>query len=486
VIILGPDGIDVPEKRRVLTPEDKLDELMLYYQTRPAAFVQDVIEADPDPQQIDVLNAISQPGAKVTVRSGRGPGKTAVESWVVLWFLSCFPNCRVPCTASSGHQLFDVLWAEIAKWRGQMNAMFGEVLLQTHEKLVIKGAEQHRFSVARTSRPDQPESLQGFHADNLCFVIDEASGINDAVFIAAEGSLSSKGSRILMASNPTRADGYFFRSHTKDRAEWTCLHLRHDRSRFVEKKWAEEMARKYGDTSNAYRVQVLGEFPTQSDDTLIPIDWVTSAIGRDIELQAAFRKVAGLDVARYGNDANGFIVRQGQVITRIDEWSQCDLMATCGRVAVAYRDDKAFDSIYVDVIGLGSGVVDRLREMGIPAFGVNVAESPSGANDVRFMRLRDQLWWSVRDFFYGYGCRIEPGLKLADQLVAECSGIRYALTSSGKTLVESKDDMKKRGLASPNLADALCLTFAPGPAVSMVQTRSKARNIRVVSADGWT
>lgn len=488
MIIIGPKGKiqKVVRKPVVLSPESQLSELIAEYKTDPEGFVYDVIKADPDEQQAEILRAVAQPGAHVSVRAGHGTGKSSVESWIILWYLSCFDDCRIPCTAPSAHQLYDILWAEVAKWRGQMNTLFSQRLLQTQDKIVVRGQERNQFAIARTSRRDQPEALQGFHAENVLFVIDEASAVEDKVFEVAEGALSSAGSRVIMCGNPTRSDGYFFRSHTTDRAHWNCIHMSSERSRFVDKKWSEEMALKYGKDSNVYRVRVLGEFPTQSDDTLIPIDWVTAAVGRDIDIQPAFRRIAGLDVARFGNDANGYVVRQGQVITKIAEWSHCDLMATCGRVAAAYRENKEFDAVYVDVIGMGSGVVDRLQEMGVPAFGINVAESPSGANDGRFMRLRDQLWWAVREWFSGHGCRIEPGLTLCDQLIAECSGVRYNLTSAGKTVIESKDDMKKRGMASPNLADSLCLTFAPGKEVSVVQTRARARKVIVPSSLGWT
>jgi hypothetical protein len=142
-----------------------------------------------------------------------------------------------------------------------------------------------------------------------------------------------------------------------------------------------------------------------------------------------------------------------------------------------------FDTLAVDSIGLGAGVVDRLREMHVPCVGVNVAEASS--QSARFMRLRDQLWWACREFFTERQSRISPDLALKDDLIGELTGIRYGFSSNGKIKVEGKDEMKKRGLASPNLADALCLTFAEGVSDSP-SGLCAARKIRVAPARGWT
>lgn len=401
---------------------------------------------------------------------------TAVEAWTVLWFISCFNDCRIPCTAPTAHQLNDILWPEIAKWRRAMRADFGQVLQQHSEKLSIIGFQDDAFAVPRTARKENPDALQGFHATNLMYIVDEASGIEDVIFEAAEGALSSPGARILMAGNPTKVEGYFARSHGKDRSQWVTLHLSCEDSTLVDPLWVKEMEKKYGRASNVFKVRVLGEFPTQSDDTLIPIDWITSAIARDISPTGRANRIAGLDIARFGDDANSLVVRGGPVLMYADQWQYCDLMETCGKVVKAWKENL-FDAVYADVIGLGAGVVDRLKELGVPVVGVNVAESPAFDQTGRFVRLRDQLWWGVREWFQGLGCRIEPGVGFREDLAAQLTTIRYGLTSDGKLKIEGKDEMKKRGLVSPNLADALCMTFAPGPIVEPQRFKPKKRRV---------
>ena len=440
------------------------------YRADPVAFVREVIHAEPDEEQQGILRAIAKPGARVSVSSGNGCGKTTTLAWVILWFLCMYGDCKIPCTAPSSNQLFDNLWAEIGKWRSRMNGWFAASLRQLSDRLEVIGAERTRFAVARTAKKEQPEALQGFHAANLLFALDEASGIPEEIFQVAEGSMSTPGARMIMISNPTRNDGYFYDSHHKDRARWQTFTLNAEKSLRVSPAECERKALKYGRDSNYYRVRVLGQFPLASDDTMIPLEWVTSAIGRDIIVtQGAHKRIAGLDVARFGDDACALVIRQGPKVSHIDQWRQIDLMATVGRVVKAYRVDHLFDCVAVDMIGMGSGVLDRLKEQGIPVMGVNVAESPSMNPDM-YMRLRDQLWWECRSWFQSRGCRIDSGLcvanahgdNLGDQLTAELTTIRYKIESSGKIKAEGKDEMKRRGLDSPNIADALCLTFAVG------------------------
>lgn len=431
---------------------------LVAYRNDPVLFVREVMKGEPDERQAEIMRAVAEPGSRVSVRSGHGVGKSTCLAWLILWFVSLMRDCKVPCTAPSSNQLFDNLWAEIALWRGRMDGVFASELRQLADRLEVIGSEKTRFAAARTASRDRPEALQGFHAKNLMFVVDEASGVLDEVFTGpVEGALSTEGARIVMMSNPTRSEGYFYDSHHKDRKNWKCFTLNAEECKRVSPEECRRKAEKYGRDSNYYRVRVLGEFPLASQDQLIPLEWVTSAVGRDIEKDTGQRRIAGLDVARFGDDSTAFVIRQGPVITYIEEWSGQDLMQTVGRIVRAYREKRMFDVVAVDVIGMGGGVVDRLREQGIPVYSVNVAEASSMRGG--FHRLRDELWWSCREWFEGKGVRIEPGLELTDKLIGELTTVRYKVLSAGKILVESKDEMKKRKLASPNIADSVCLTF---------------------------
>jgi hypothetical protein len=269
-----------------------------------------------------------------------------------------------------------------------------------------------------------------------------------------------------MTSNPTRTSGYFFDSHHKRRASWHTMRVACQDSSRVAPRYLDEMREAYGADSNIYRVRVLGEFPVSEDDVVIPLDLVEAAVSRQVQ-GVPFKPVWGVDVARFGDDRTAIAVRLGNTMPQVVEhWHGADLMQTVGRIHDRYRDAQARDragvegvlpgEILVDVIGIGAGVVDRLRELGLPVRGVNVGESAAG--DGRYMRLRDQLWWRAREWLEERDCAMveDPAL------IAELTGVKYALTSSGKLQVESKDAMKERGMRSPDLADAWVLTFAGG------------------------
>lgn len=372
--------------------------------------------------------------------------------------MSCFFPCKIPATAPTSHQLSDVLWAELAKWHRVLKDRIPELGAEFEWKsdvFELKDAPKESFAVARTSRPEQPEALQGFHAESLLFLIDEASGVPDKVFEVAEGALSTEGAFVLMLANPTRMEGYFYDSHHKMRERWAALHWDGEDSPLVSKQYVEDMALKYGRDSSIFRVRVKGDF-AGSPDGVIPLDLIESAIGRGVKPYGEV--VWGMDVARFGTDRTALAKRQGNTLLEpIKFWSGKDLMQTVGLLKIEYDAARVKPGvIHIDSIGLGSGVVDRAKEIGLPVNGVNVAESPSVRE--QYSRMRDELWFKAREWFQGR----DVTMPADESLVAELTLPIYRHLSTGKIQVESKDDMKKRGVTSPDLADAFCLTFAIG------------------------
>lgn len=447
----------------------------------PVLWIREVIGVEPTEQQIAILNAIALPGAKIAVKSGTGTGKTSLSAWVITWFLVFHTDCKSLCTSPSSSQLFDNLWAECAKWIDVMPPIFKDQYKWMSDTIKINGSE-NRFAIARTARPEKPEALQGAHADNMLYIIDEASGVAQKVFEVAEGGLSTPDTRVLLMSNPTRADGYFYDCFNKNRKFWQCFTLNGEESPRVSREYIENSKAKYGEDSDFYRIRIKGEFPLASDDTLIRLCDIEAAIDRDIADNST-EKIAGLDIARYGKDACAIVIRHGNVIHHIDMWRNKDTMETCGKVKQMYLE-KMFTKINVDVIGMGSGVADRLIEMGIPTCPINVAEC--SAMSEKFVRLRDELWWKARELFNNKLSRIEPKTNYKDDLIGELSCIKYRLTSDGKIKIETKDEMKKRGLESPNIADALCLSLAEGTVVSNSWGNGGGNIESKPNPDGWS
>ena len=447
----------------------------------PTLFVETVLQATPQKWQAQALEAISKHD-RVAIKSGHGVGKTAFESWVVLWWLMTHYPCKVAVTANSAHQLSDVLWTEIDRWARNMPQAFKDLLEFKSDKISLKGATDS-FAVARTSRRENPESLAGFHSPHMLFVVEEASGVPNVIFETASGALSTPGAKIIMCGNPTRSDGYFYDAFHSDRDKWHCITVSCEEGEYVDPKFIDEMAQKYGAESNVFKVRVLGEFPTQSDDVLLPLHLIEDAVTRDVEAGPTTPVVWGLDVARFGGDRSALAKRQGNVLVEpIKTWQNKDLMELAGIVLSEY-DAVPYSmrpqAIYIDAIGLGAGLADRLRELDMPAVAVSVSETASLKD--RFNRLRDELFWSCREWFEARDCHIPDD----GTLMAELSGIRYKYLSTGKLKVESKDEMKRRGQRSPDVADAFVLTFAGQGAVAGGYSRGYNHNRTLKPKTNW-
>ncbi|MCP4328410.1 MAG: terminase B [Alphaproteobacteria bacterium] len=438
------------------------------WRREPARFVTEVFDVAPEPWQLAALTAIADHD-RLAIRSGHGVGKSALLAWLVLWWLTTRYPAKVPCTAPSGHQLQDVLWGEIGCWARRMPEPLRAHFDIKRDRVDLADGGQS-FAVARTARKEHPEAFQGFHADHLLFVVDEASGVADPIFEAGQGAMSTAGAKTVMAGNPTRNSGYFHDAFHGLRHLWVTMKVGCADSRLVDPAYIAEVADKYGAESNVYRVRVLGEFPRSEDDVVIPLHLVEEAVKRDVE---GFGPVAwGLDVARFGSDRSALCKRHGnQVPDPIRAWRQKDTMQVAGLVAAEFRETRPAERparIVVDAIGLGAGVADRLRELGLPAVALNVAEA--AAEGERYQRLRDELWFRARDWFQRRECRLAAD----PALIGELSRVRYAITSSGRIKVESKDEMKRRGMASPDLADAFVLTFAGGGNARLAATPAYA------------
>lgn len=444
----------------------------------PALFAQEVLGAKPTEQQWEASRSIVEK-RRVSIRSGHGTGKSTFMAWAVLWFLACYFPAKVPCTAPTGHQLSDVLWSEIAKWHRKMAERFpalAEQFERTSEEFRMKSNPQESFAVARTSRPERPEALQGFHSEHILFLIDEASGVADNVFEVAEGALSTDGAYVLMAANPTRQSGYFFDSHHKMRSAWAALHWDGEASPNVSKQYVENMAKKYGRQSPVFKVRVKGDF-VAAPDGVISLELCEAAKTREVLVNGSAQVVWGVDVARFGDDSSALAKRKGNhQLEPVREWWGKDTMQLAGLIKAewdATPQNMRPAVINVDVIGIGAGVVDRLKELNLPVVGVNVSESPAVNNrsDRQFNRLRDELWWKSREWLEARDCRFADD----DETVGELTTPTYSILSNGLIKVEGKDEMRARGVKSPNRADAWNLTFAETRVVSREPPRQENR-----------
>lgn len=442
-------------------------EFVRRYENDPAGFCYNVLGVTLDPWQAQAMEDIRKGERRITIRSGHGVGKSAFIALACVWALTVHSNVKIVMTAPSGPQLNDVLFAEVKMWLKKLPAGLSSLFEVKSDRIELKAAPEEVFLSVRTSRAETPEALAGVHADAglVLLIADEASGIPEPVYEAASGSMSGHNCCTVLLGNPTRGSGFFFDTHHRLRSMWKCYHVSCLTSPRVTQDFVDDMKARYGEDSNAFRVRVLGEFPRAEDDTLISYELASAALERDIVLDPRTPdRYWGVDLARFGNDASALCKRFGTVVPeRVKVWKNADLMQSVGIVKAEY-DATPLDmrplSIFADVIGLGAGFVDRARELGLPVIGINVSESPSFGSQDSFHRLRDELWGAGKAFFEARNCRIEGD----EDLIAELCMPRYRFVGS-KLTMETKDDMKRRGLASPNRADAFLLTFAAGAAI---------------------
>jgi phage terminase large subunit len=352
-----------------------------------------------------------------------------------------------------------VLLPELMMWIERLPPILRSLLECFSDRVELKKAPASSFISAKTSTKERPQAMAGMHSDNMLIICDEASEIHDEVYEAISGSMAEEEARQILISNPTRLSGLFFRSHHGEAHLWTRFHVPSTDSKLVTPKWIAEQRDSL--SANGFRRRVLGEFPTQEEDTLIAADLVEAAMERDIGVDPTALLIYGVDVARKGKDRTAIVKRRGNVVLECIAWHKDDLMPTVGRIVAEARKDRPAE-ICVDSIGVGGGVADRLREIVRESQGelkfvvrdVNVAETE--AMDTRVSRLRDALWWRVKEWLERKSCKLPAD----EDLKADLVGPTYDYLSNGKIKIESKDDMRGRGLRSPDLGDALCLTFA--------------------------
>lgn len=438
---------------------DGLRDFVTSYRDDPVGFVRVVLGAEPDAWQATVLEWIAAGERRISIRAGHGVGKSSTCAWLLIWHMVVkFPQKSV-VTAPTAGQLYDALFSEVKFWINKLPEPIRELFDMTSEKITLRAAPEASFISARTSSTDRPEALAGIHSEHVLLICDEASAIPEAVYESAAGSMSGHSAATVLIGNPTRNSGLFFRTHHQLSNEWRTMHVSCVDSPRVSKDFIEQIKSTYGETSNAYRVRVLGEFAKSEDDTLIPAELVDSAMVRDVAMNPQESLVYGVDVARFGDDRSVLCKRRGQVVTEFKTWQGLDLMQLVGAIVNEAKIEKPAE-IMIDSIGLGSGVADRLREvfgeLKIPTAVRDVNVSESSAMNPTASKLRDDLWLALKDWLNTRTCKLPKMDDLRQELVAPT----FTFSSSGKILVESKASMKKRGMRSPDHADSLCLSLA--------------------------
>jgi hypothetical protein len=394
---------------------------------------------------------------QIAVASGNGPGKSTLAAWIILWGLSTFEDTRGVITANTETQLRTKSWAELSKWHRLFIAKHWFELTAT--AIYAKNPEHER-----TWRIDQvpwsehkTEAFAGLHnkGKRIIVIFDEASAIPDKIWEVSEGALTDENTQILwlVFGNPTRNTGRFKECWGKFRHRWKQWQIDIRKSHLVNQQQIKQWIEDLGIDSDWVRVHVLGVFPKASDLQFIPNDIVEAARGRQLEAHKYIfaPKIIGVDNAWTGGDEIVLGLRQGLVYRQLQVFQRNEDDAIIAGAVAKWEDAEKADAVFID-LGYGTGVFSFGKQMNrqwmLVSFGAK-------SNTIGFANKRAEIWGKTKQWLQEGGC-MPDDQRLADDL----TGPEAYPKLSGEILLESKEDMKKRGLASPNRADALALTFA--------------------------
>ena len=486
----GPQIKDDPEAFVLLvfpwgqanTPLERFDGPRKW-QRRVLRMLRDHIAANRGQLEMDTLRA--------AVSSGRGIGKSALVSWLILWMLTTRIGSTVMVSANSEAQLRGVTWGELTKWAAMaINSHWWEIsatklvpaqwLTQIVERDLKKGT-RYWAAEGRLWSEENPDAYAGTHnMDGMMLIFDEASGIADAIWPVGAGFFTENIlDRYWFAfSNPRKNTGYFFECFHGKRDFWKTMQIDARTVEGTDPRVYRQIIDEYGEDSPQARVEVYGEFPAQGEDQFIAPRLVEDAEKRPAWKDPSAPIVLGVDPARSGADSTVIVARQGRDLLAIRRYRGDDTMTVVGHVIEAIEDFQPALTV-IDEGGLGYGILDRLTEQRYKVRGVNFGWKAKAS--IMWGNKRAELWGTMREWLK------TASIPKDRQLKTDLTGPKTKPDSSGTVYLESKKDMKSRGLASPDAADALACTFAFPLAHREYNPRPERRTVNergAVSA-GW-
>lgn len=400
---------------------------------------------------------------RVAVASGHGVGKSALIAMLVKWGLDTCEDTRIILTANTENQLLTKTMPEVAKWSNL--AITSDWFRPTATALIanVPGHEKAWRCDAIPWSVNNTEAFAGLHnkGRRIIVIYDEASGIIPKVWEVTLGALTDEGTEIIWIAfgNPTQNTGSFREAFGKHRHLWKTRQIDSRDVEGTNKAYLDEIVQTYGEDSDITKVRVRGMFPSASSLQFIASGLADAARARQVAVEDFEPIVIGVDVARFGDDSSTIYTRKGRDARSVPpvRLHGVDTMQLAARVAEHQRLHSAA-IVCVDEGGIGAGVVDRLKQLGLPVVGVQFGGKPLGAvklsNNIKVANRRAEMWAIMREWLEGGA--IPDDQRLYDDLI----GIEYGFNANDQILLEKKEHMKKRGLASPDDGDGLALTFA--------------------------
>ncbi len=452
-------------KQQLATVENR----RLYsYRDNPIGFVDDILHEEPWAVQREIMSTLWDRG-RVVVPSCFASGKSWTAARVVMAWVATAPDAIAITTATTWNQVETILWGEIRK--GWQPSLPGRLLPRAPEWVISPSNWARGLSVV------DPTNLQGYHEGRVLVVVDEAAGVEAPIYEAINGLLAGGDSACLLIGNPIESSGPFYEAASNPR--WKCIPISAFDTpnllapdgevpypKLVTKEWVEERRDEWGEDDPRWISKVLGQFPDVGTRIIIPLAWFDRLVKppqplAPVEHEKTDRPQMGLDIARFGNDDSAICIRRGPEILHLERIHGASGPEVGGWAARRARE-YGVTRIWGDSGGLGGPVLDFMRAAGLSVVDVNAGSKTNHPED--FVMLRDELWWSFRDRFRDQSLRFHPGCdkREVDILRSQVSALFYDYDMRGRIKVESKEQAKKRGVTSPDLADAGCLAFYNG------------------------
>lgn len=454
-------------------------------QEHPELWIPRCLNFDLFPHQAEIVKSVFT-NRRTAVRSCTGIGKSRIAAGAVIGFLYNFYPSTVLTTSSGFKQLENVLWREIETLH--KNAL---IPLNGHLMTTEINLASNWFAIGIST--DHIERFTGFHNKFVLVVADEASGLDENVYAAIENPLATGDTHLLLIGNPTQPVGGFRRAF--DSEFFTKFHIScFDTPNFThfgitiddirKNTWAEKIGGKSlpapmlikpetvyydfvenGEHSYHFQVFSLGQFPQAGVNSLFNLADIETAFTRgESDTPTAGMKVVSLDVARYGDDETIYGERVGDRVVRVESWSHQDTVYTAGRTLRMAKEFRP-SQVIVDSVGVGGGVVDMLQSehTNLNSYIVQFNSGERAKDKEQFGNRRAECYWDLSKRFQEGRIALPKGNQKAEKLKAQLCDIRYTYDKAGKLWIESKEEMRARGMKSPDAADMLMMLFSSGP-----------------------
>ncbi len=455
-------------------------------------FMWEALRAKLTKQQQMAADALSVPGARVSIKAGHGVGKTFFAAGSCLWLPTCFKDSCVYCTAPTAAQLNLVLHKEITRAIRRMPSWLQELFTDNDDLVYIGDTKKDRFIAFRSTANGNEQAMQGGHDKRILFVQEEAGGVSDEVQPVIKGALSTPGARSLKIGNPVKPYGHFYNDFHRNKNNprlktftFSCLDSLIKDGGLVSEEYIDDCRREYGVGSDLWRSRVIGEFPRAGEKQLIATDLLEQAFTRKLAVgsQDFAPNILGVDVCEGGSDRAVIWHRQG-LAAKIMWWKYGARAEEIGQQVIYFGQLLNADYTFVDYTGVGSGTITYLNQYNYPVIPIHFG---SISDNLELYYNKRAEMYKLFEQWLDTGGAIHTldheGNDISGKIMEEATAVKYSLTVKDQLQLVRKEDIKKEIGVSPDLPDGLVLTFANG--ITPPKKTQQATTVAVKAQQGY-